>query len=504
MCGTSLRQRAPCELAADRSAERPSYWHCPFTLYPQGAKLGSAAIAIGVGLVVQFLIPVPAAVTAEAWQLLAIFLTTVVGLILEPLPVPAWAFCGLTAAVTTKTLSWDMAFQAFTSDVIWLITVSFFFARGIVQSGLGARIAQIFVAAFGKSTLGLSYGLAAAETVLALGMPSGTARAGGVLQPVINSISKDVGSTPESNPKRMGAYLTMSQAHGAAAHTSSIFLTGSAQNLLIIKLAEEAGVVFANVWMQWFQAALLPALACMVVSPYAAYLLCPPEIKETPEAPAAAKEKLKKMGGLTRDELVMLVALAAAVVIWVVGFGLPGAVGAMLGLCILLFTGVLNWDDCLKEEAGWSTLTWFSVLVGFSGCLNQMGLIDWLANNVSAGVSSLGLSTGPAIAVLIAAYTLIHYAFASQTAHVASLFPAFLQVIMLAGGAGVPTTLALGYITNLFGGLTHFASGQSVVFYNAGFVSLAEFWSLGLKMFLINSVVFFGIALPWWGFLGLM
>ena len=119
-------------------------------------------------------------------------------------------------------------------------------------------------------------------------------------------------------------------------------------------------------------------------------------------------------------------------------------------------------------------------------------------------MSSLGLSTGPAIAVLITAYTLIHYAFASQTAHVASLFPAFLQVIMLAGGAGVPTTLALGYITNLFGGLTHFASGQSVVFYNAGFVSLAEFWSLGLKMFLINSVVFFGIALPWWGFLGLM
>ena len=471
---------------------------------PRGVNLTSAAVAVGVGLLVQFVIPVPAGVTPQAWQLLAIFLTTVVGLILEPLPVPAWAFCGLTAAVMTKTLSWDMAFQAFTSEVIWLITVSFFFARGIVQSGLGARIAQIFVAAFGKSTLGLSYGLAAAETVLALGMPSGTARAGGVLQPVIDSISKDVGSTPKENPRRMGAFLTMSQAHGAAAHTSNLFLTASAQNLLVIKLAEEAGVVFANAWMEWLTAALVPVLACMVISPYAAYLLCPPEIKDTPEAPASARAKLKEMGSLSRDEWVMMVALAAAVVIWVVGFGLPGAVGAMLGLCILLNTGVLSWSDCLKEGAGWSTLTWFSVLVGFSGALNQMGLIDWVASNVSTGVTNLGLGSGATIAVLLTAYTLIHYVFASQTAHVASLFPAFLQVIMLAGGAGLPVALAMGYITNLFGGITHFASGQSVVFYNAGYVSLAEFWTLGLKMFLINSVVFAATAIPYWSFLGLM
>lgn len=41
----------------------------------------------------------------------------------------AWAFLGVTTAVATKTLSFAQAFTAFTNDVIWLIVVSFFFAR---------------------------------------------------------------------------------------------------------------------------------------------------------------------------------------------------------------------------------------------------------------------------------------------------------------------------------------------------------------------------------------
>lgn len=51
------------------------------------------------------------------------------GLVLEPLPVGAWAFLGVTVAVATKTLTFAQAFTAFTNDVIWLIVVSFFFAK---------------------------------------------------------------------------------------------------------------------------------------------------------------------------------------------------------------------------------------------------------------------------------------------------------------------------------------------------------------------------------------
>lgn len=85
---------------------------------PSGAKLVPLVISVGIGLAVRFLVPKPVEVTQQAWQLLAIFLSTVAGLVLSPLPVGAWAFIGLTASILTKTLSFAAAFSAFTNEVI--------------------------------------------------------------------------------------------------------------------------------------------------------------------------------------------------------------------------------------------------------------------------------------------------------------------------------------------------------------------------------------------------
>ena len=49
-------------------------------------RLGFSA---GVGVVIWYM-PVPEGVRAEAWHLLAIFVATIVAIILEPLPIGAW------------------------------------------------------------------------------------------------------------------------------------------------------------------------------------------------------------------------------------------------------------------------------------------------------------------------------------------------------------------------------------------------------------------------------
>ena len=68
--------------------------------------------------------------------------------------------------------------------------------QGFQKTGLGERVANMFVAACGKSTLGLAYGLSIAEAVLAPAMPSTTARAGGIFMPIINSLALASGSEP--------------------------------------------------------------------------------------------------------------------------------------------------------------------------------------------------------------------------------------------------------------------------------------------------------------------
>jgi DASS family divalent anion:Na+ symporter len=128
-------------------------------------------VSVGLGLALRYLVAKPASVTTQAWQLLAIFLSTIAGLVLSPLPVGAWAFLGLTVAVVTKTLTFAAAFGAFTS-----------------------------------------YGLVVSEALLAPAMPSTTARAGGVFLPIISSLSLSAGSRPnDKSSRKLGAYLVQSQ-----------------------------------------------------------------------------------------------------------------------------------------------------------------------------------------------------------------------------------------------------------------------------------------------------
>lgn len=462
-------------------------------------------ISVSVGLIIRFFVPKPIEVTTQAWQLLAIFLSTIAGLVLSPLPVGAWAFLGLTTSIVTKTLTFSTAFSAFTSEVIWLIVISFFFARGFVKTGLGDRIATYFVKWLGKSTLGLSYGLTISEALIAPAMPSTTARAGGVFLPIIKSLSLSAGSLPgEPSAKKLGSYLVQSQFQSAG-NSSALFLTAAAQNLLCLKLAEELGVIISSPWVTWFKAASLPAIVALLATPFVLYKLYPPETKDTPDAPAMATKKLKNMGPVTRNEWVMVATMVFAVSLWVFGdaLGIASVVAAMLGLSILLLLGVLDWDDCLSEKSAWDTLAWFAVLVGMAGQLTNLGIVTWMSNCVAITLQSFSLSWPAAFVILQASYFLIHYIFASQTGHVGALYSAFLAMHLASGVPGVLAALALAFNTNLFGSITHYSSGQAAVYYGAGFVDLPDIFKLGFVMALVNAGIWGVVGTLWWKFLGL-
>ncbi|KAD6795387.1 hypothetical protein R6Q59_020708 [Mikania micrantha] len=470
----------------------------------QGAKILPLAISLAIGLTVRFLIPKPVEITDQAWQLLSIFISTVTGLVLSPLPVGAWAFLGLTTTILTNTLTFSAAFSAFTNEVIWLIVISFFFARGFVKTGLGDRIATYFVKWLGKSTLGLSYGLTLSETLIAPAMPSTTARAGGVFLPIIKSLSLSAGSMPnDPSAKKLGSYLVQSQFQ-CAGNSSALFLTAAAQNLLCLQLAEEVGVVVADPWVEWFMGASLPAFVSLLLTPYILYKLYPPETKDTPDAPAMAANKLQLMGPVTTNEWVMIGTMLLAVSLWVFGdaIGISSVLTAMIALSILLLLGVLEWEDCLNETSAWDTLAWFAVLVGMASQLTDLGIVKWISGFVSVSLQSLSLSWPVTFGVLQAAYFLIHYMFASQTGHVGALYSAFLAMQVAAGVPRVLAALALAYNTNLFGALTHYSSGQAAVYYGAGYVDLPDIFRIGFIMACVNAVIWAVVGSFWWKFLG--
>ena len=304
---------------------------------------------------------------------------------------------------------------------------------------------------------------------------------------------------------KLGAFLVNTQLQGSV-NSSAMFLTAAAQNLLCLKLATEMGVAIPSAWVTWFKAAVVPALIGLLATPLIMYKIFPPEIKDTPEAPAMAAERLKKMGSMTRDEKIMMGTMMGAVCLWVFGdaLGIPAVTTAMMGLCVLLTTGVLHWRECLTYPAAWDTLFWFAVLVGMSSQLNSLGVISHFANGAGQQLVAANLGWQSVFALLCGAYFVLHYMFASQTAHVGALYSAFLAMMLSTGVPGVLAALTLGVMSNLFGSLTHYGSGQGAVYYGAGYLTLSEVFKYGAIMGTLNFVMWLTVGSVWWSVLGLI
>ncbi|MCJ7496077.1 MAG: anion permease, partial [Deltaproteobacteria bacterium] len=118
-----------------------------------GGRVIRGMIVLLVGVVIWYL-PVPTGVKQEAWHLLAIFVATIVGLILTPLPMGGVVIIGVMMTGLTGILNIGQVLSGFANSTVWLIVAAFLIARGFIITGLGRRIAFNFIRAFGKKTLG--------------------------------------------------------------------------------------------------------------------------------------------------------------------------------------------------------------------------------------------------------------------------------------------------------------------------------------------------------------
>ncbi|MFC7687782.1 anion permease [Ureibacillus sp. GCM10028918] len=464
-------------------------------------KIIPLLVIVLIGAIIWF-IPPPGDLQIQAWHLFAIFVATIIGLIIKPIPMGSMAILALTVITVTKTLTLEEALSGFQNSTIWLIVIAFFISRGFIKTGLGTRVAYLFVRLFGKKTLGLSYSLIASDLILSPAMPSNTARAGGILLPIIRSLSETYGSrTGDGTERKIGAFLTTTSFQ-ANMITSAMFLTAMAANPLAAKMAEEvAGATIS--WVGWMVAAIVPGLISLIVIPIVIYKLYPPEIKETPSAAAEATKKLEEMGPIKKEEWYMIGIFILLVVLWIFGasINLDTTVTAFIGLVLLLLTQVLSWTDIKQEEGAWDTLIWFSVLVMMAMFLNSTGMIPWFSEMVQGLIGETSWML--ALIVLAIVYFYSHYFFASNTAHVSAMYAAFLSVMVAAGAPPLVSALILAFFSNLFGCLTNYGSGPAPVFFGTGYVTQEKWWGLGLVISIIHIVIWLVIGGLWWKVLGL-
>ncbi len=457
--------------------------------------------ALGIGLLIWFW-PAPAGVTAQGWHMLAIFIATIVGFISGPMPIGVVAFTSVALSVVLKVLKPGEALMGFADNTVWLIVAAFLFAKGFIKTGLGRRIAYNIMSVLGSSTLKLSYALMLSDVAISPATPSNTARAGGILFPIVQGLAVAFKSTPENGPRKIGSYLMLSTFQ-VNCITSTMFLTAMAPNPLIASLAASTVPGLELTWGMWALAASVPAILSLITIPYLLYKIYPPEIKETPEAREIAQSELKKMGPLSKEEIVVGFVFILCLILWATSSltMLNATNVAMLGVTIMLWTNALSWDDVINDKAAWDALIWMGTLVCFAGYLSKFGLVKLFAASVSSAL--VGIPWLTALIILLLVYMYSHYFFASTSAHVTAMYGAFLAVAVAAGAPPYLAALSLAFVSGLYCGLTHYGNGPASIYFGSGYIPQGTFWKMGFIVSLVNMSIWLTVGPVWWKFLNL-
>ena len=490
-----------------------------------GFKPIPAAVAVVLTLILWF-IPAPEGVAPNAWHLLALFVGVIAGIIGKAMPIGAMAVLAMTIVALLQVTVPEMgadgkpiknpsaqaakdALSSLNSTLIWMIGIAIMISRGLLKTGLGTRIGYLFLSIFGKKTIGVAYSLALCDLLIAPVTPSNTARGGAIVHPIMKAIAASFDSDPEKGTQnKIGRYLALVNYH-ANIISCLIFVTATAPNPLAVDLIAKATDSKIHLsWGTWFTAMVVPGLVAMAVMPIILFFLYKPEITSTPDAPEMARTKLKEMGPMSKGEKIMLGVFAVLLLLWagvpdmLFGVKVDATTTTFLGLSLLLLTGVLTWDDVLKEKGAWDTIVWFAALVMMATFLNKLGLIKWFSDMMGQQIQGIGLSWVVGCALLAVVYIYSHYMFASGTAHVTAMLGAFYAVGLHLGAPPMLFALILAASTGIMMSLTHYASGSSPVIYNSGYTTMGEWWIAGFVMSVVEILIFCTIGLLWWKTLG--
>jgi DASS family divalent anion:Na+ symporter len=447
----------------------------------------------------------PEGLSGRAWWTAAVFAATIVGFIARPLPMGAMVIVGLVALLLAGALgqgreALQNLLAGFGDATVWLVVAAFLLSGVVVRTEFGRRIALGLIRLCGRTTLGLGYSLAGAELVLGPVIPSNTARGGGVMAPIVNSLAGALGASPAGARRRTGAFLALCGAH-ANLVAAAMYLTGMAANPQLSVLAmQEFGVRWD--WLTWFQGSWLPGLISMALLPWFLYRICRPDFADARAAQTEAAAELAAMGPWTWRQKLLGALLAAMLAAWATEpwHGLHSTGVALAGLAAILALGIDQWDAMAGERGAWDALVWLGGLVTMAERLESEGVVAWFADQVANHLAGF---TGATAAVLLAlVYFFSMYGFSMLTGHIAALGSVFFVVARAADAPPLLIIALISYFSNLCGCLTNYSSGPVVIYFGLGYVSTRRWLATGLAVAMLHLTVWLGVGMPYWRWLG--
>jgi len=128
--------------------------------------------------------------------------------------------------------------------------------------------------------------------------------------------------------------------------------------------------------------------------------------------------------------------------------------------------------------------------------LGRVGFLTWCARRTAAALGDVPLLLK--VVLVASLFFVVHYMFASLTAHTTALLPVMLTVLVAMPDVPMGLlSLLLCYTLGLMGILTPYATGSAPIYYGSGYVTRREFWTLGLVFGATYLVVLLALGVPY-------
>lgn len=390
----------------------------------------------------------------------------------------------------------------FASSTSWLILTAFVIGECFVITGLGKRIAYFLIDKFGHTTLRLGYVSTLTDFILSPAVPSNTARSGGLVYPIVQSLAYTLDSHPDKNPNRVGSFF-MSLLYQNSLTTGTLFITAGAIMPMMIHFCNE--IMGGDIsWVTWAMAMLVPGGLLLLITPYVVYRINTPELKEV-DNKALAKAGREEIGPMSTKEKILAGLFVLAILGWLTGSitKIPTTAIALGFLAVATLTNVISWKHVLDVKAGWSTFVWYSGIMSISGALTKGGFFIWLGKWFQHHLNLGGVDHIIAMAILILVTMLVRYFFASTIAYVVTFVPVIFTIGNVLDLPAIPLLLLVAASAEIASLQTHYGNAVGPLLFGAGYVSQKKWWTIGHIIAYYSMVVYFIVGLAWWKVIGL-
>jgi anion transporter len=467
-----------------------------------------AAVA---ALVVILLLPTPAGLPVAGHRMLAILTFAVIIWMTEAIDYAVSAIViaalmafllGLAPSVANPKVllgtsgALTLAFSGFANTALVLV------AAAMTVTGLDKRIALSILARVGTETRHVVIGTILVGFVIALMVPSTTARVA-CLVPITLGIIAAYGV----NKRGVFASMLMITTVQTASIWNVGIKTAAAQNMVAIGFIEKAfGKTIT--WLDWLIAAGPFAILMCIALYFVMTIMMPPEVAQVPGGREGIRKSLAALGPTKAAEWKLLALSLTLIAFWATEgvlhkFDTSTTTITAVALMFMPGFGILTWKDA-QSRIPWGTVVLFGVGISLGTALLQTNAATWLANIV---VAQFGLKDATVLfilAVMSLFLVVIHLGFASATALASAMIPIVIAVLKGVATPGINIigmTMLLQFVVS-FGFILVVNAPQNMVAYGTETFNARDFVRTGFVLTIIALALVMLLGATYWHWLG--